>query len=363
MEFAQLPSVTSGGSGGGHQLDETIKQMAIEQGLNYSINVLKSARLAVDLCRWHLEHGGSQLSIRDRESLLFWRWSLMIGSPQLQYHHECLFEIDSFSQRSSIKLFELRLLVAVVPGWIALAKLPSIPDVLKLDPSTVTYQSLINRSLVALHTMQSEPALSPEQRDQVLLSLARLFISIQDYYNAHRILNDKLLSSDQKRKDGGIGILSQMGRMFVQMGAMPKAKQCFDKVEYLLSTQYSPHNSSADLTKQHQNAVTIAVSESARHDCVMMNRAVLSIGMGDWTSAVTILSTLIAANPSNGVGLNNLSLALLYTGKLQESVALLETMVYNTDAAVDKHIIFNLITLYDLVSSIIMILSQSFLRC
>jgi hypothetical protein len=55
------------------------------------------------------------------------------------------------------------------------------------------------------------------------------------------------------------------------------------------------------------------------------------MGMGDWQSALTILTTLITASPQNAIAINNMCICMLYLGKLQEVCLRLYTIFLNID--------------------------------
>ena len=74
--------------------------------------------------------------------------------------------------------------------------------------------------------------------------------------------------------------------------------------------------------------------------------------MGDWASASTILGTLVASNPQNAVAVNNLAISMVYIGKLQESIALLESVALTdlpSPLNISEQVLFNVTTLYELV--------------
>lgn len=53
----------------------------------------------------------------------------------------------------------------------------------------------------------------------------------------------------------------------------------------------------------------------------------MTIIQGNWTAAITILTTLIAASPHNLVAVNNLCICYLYAGKVHDALRLFESAV------------------------------------
>lgn len=92
----------------------------------------------------------------------------------------------------------------------------------------------------------------------------------------------------------------------------------------------------------------------------LTNKALLLMSKADWTSACSILTQLVGRSPENTVAVCNLGICMLYTGKLQEAIALMESLVFPTTSNENQHpsslltiaepILFNLTTLYELSS-------------
>lgn len=87
---------------------------------------------------------------------------------------------------------------------------------------------------------------------------------------------------------------------------------------------------------------------------VVMCSAMLAVAKGEWERASQLLTALMSSSPSNSTCINNLSLCTLYQGKLQESISLLESLVFTQrlreDVKVCEPVLFNLTTLYELSS-------------
>ncbi len=84
----------------------------------------------------------------------------------------------------------------------------------------------------------------------------------------------------------------------------------------------------------------------------LMDKACLSIASNNYIEAHEVLSKANEKAPNNPVVVNNMSVCLLYLGRLKEALALLESsLTANPDTFLQDTPILNLATLYELESS------------
>ncbi|CDO69636.1 hypothetical protein BN946_scf184851.g24 [Trametes cinnabarina] len=99
-----------------------------------------------------------------------------------------------------------------------------------------------------------------------------------------------------------------------------------------------------------------AVAEDPTADPVQkaMNAALFASAEGDWGRATAELQRILAADPENFVAVNNLAVALLNQGRLQEAIQVLESALQTSPATIvtAEPFLFNLLaTLYELRSA------------
>ncbi|OCH85501.1 hypothetical protein OBBRIDRAFT_762865 [Obba rivulosa] len=85
-----------------------------------------------------------------------------------------------------------------------------------------------------------------------------------------------------------------------------------------------------------------------------MNAALLSAAEGDWPHAASELHRLLQADPEHFVAVNNLAVAYLNQGKLQEGIRILEEAIKASPstALAAEPLLFNISTMYELRSSV-----------
>lgn len=84
----------------------------------------------------------------------------------------------------------------------------------------------------------------------------------------------------------------------------------------------------------------------------LLDKAGLSIASNNYIEAYENLSKANELNPNNPVIINNMSVCLLYLGRLNDSLSLLESnLTENPEAFLQETPVLNLATLYELESS------------
>lgn len=209
-------------------------------------------------------------------------------------------------------LFPLQVLYCAAPGM------------LPLDADKIEFVSRYYKLI------QQTP---PQTHAFLKLNIANALLTLKEYPCAITLLETMLSDGAHLDTESRIEVLCALARTFMIVGNVPRTQHTFSQIEKLIMDQP-------------------AISPSS-HDTLMMNRAMLAIGNGDWTAASTILTTLVTASPNNLVAVNNLCVCLLYLGRLQESISMLEGLVFTSSpivAGTSDHILFNLTTLYELGS-------------
>ncbi|KAI3640591.1 hypothetical protein MIR68_001469 [Amoeboaphelidium protococcarum] len=251
-----------------------------------------------------------------------WKWRIH-ALVKLTCYQDALEELQQLIEYPNIS-FTLRLYNAHLP-----ALLGNHPEAIV----RLLQLKSLNGSSDALSEQYDQ---QQQQRQSVLLTKSDLlqvdqylihsFIAINDYYNANLIVNQILkdFSSD-------LSALSMSAKSLLFMGNILQARKVFNQIEVLIKSQ--------DHSQQ--------LGDVNSHDILMINRSLLAMAEGDWNSAQTILTTLMSASPENMVAINNLCICMLYNGKLQESISLLESV---SASIVNESVLFNLVTLYELAS-------------
>ncbi|KZT09985.1 uncharacterized protein LAESUDRAFT_722128 [Laetiporus sulphureus 93-53] len=97
------------------------------------------------------------------------------------------------------------------------------------------------------------------------------------------------------------------------------------------------------------------VSRDVTADPVLkaMNDAMLACANGDWTKASNDLNQILTADPEHFVAVNNLAVAFLSQGRIQDGIRLLEETIKisPSSALATEPLLFNLSTMYELRST------------
>lgn len=164
-----------------------------------------------------------------------------------------------------------------------------------------------------------------ERERQVLYVIGNTFLSLRDYEAAMTTYNT-LLEKDPTRKSG---LLSGMGRIYLQMGNVDKAKECFKQAEVI--------SNSSDKFILCRNFI---------------NRGLEAMCLNNFSDAYQNFKKAVEADPTNTSAVNNMAACSLYLGKLMDALKTLEVLVHE-DPVRNLHegVLFNLCTLYELESS------------
>ncbi|KAI0953947.1 hypothetical protein AcW1_006737 [Taiwanofungus camphoratus] len=162
-----------------------------------------------------------------------------------------------------------------------------------------------------------------ERGARVCLIIASQLIEMNDLAAAA-----KLLEPLCKQGDGPTSpyVQSAVGRVYIQGGCIGMAAKHF---------------------------TAVAEDPTADSSLKAMNKALLASADGDWPRATEVLQEILAADPENYIAINNLSVALLSQGKLQESIQLLEDAIKASPSTtlMAEPLLFNISTMYELHST------------
>ena len=147
---------------------------------------------------------------------------------------------------------------------------------------------------------------------------------------------EKILAKETP--EGQPRIRSVLGRVFLQLGDVEAAAASFGEAQRLRA----------------------ASGASSSEDTV--DQAFLSIAQHDYSRALSLLKDVHADDNNNPVVINNMSVCLLYLGRLKEALALLESnLTKNPPDFLRETQVLNLATLYELESSYAVQKKQSLL--
>ncbi|TPX71411.1 hypothetical protein SpCBS45565_g01058 [Spizellomyces sp. 'palustris'] len=241
-----------------------------------------------------------------------------LDPPNLRYEKY----LDVFpNANGSMLSFEIRLFWARIPSFKGHHQ-ESINRMYKL---LYICRRMVQQCKSGSGKSEDEPESVWRNREgQIQLQIANLLLDLKD----HRAASAVLRAVSQSRASDA-NLLSALGRVHLQMGNVTTARDVFQRVSDLVSKD---------------------VSQSARHDLVLSNRAFLHMAEGEWESAVNCLTQLLGLNPTSVVCVNNLALCQLYTGNVGQAVSFLDSIAIDMPrkAGVCEELLFNLCSLYDL---------------
>ncbi|KAJ1527375.1 Trafficking protein particle complex subunit 12 [Nowakowskiella sp. JEL0078] len=190
------------------------------------------------------------------------------------------------------------------------------------------YQLLLEvRRSMASSNDEKQRELMRSQIGVLQIVVVNNLLEMKDYSTAIDLM-DEVVDKYHSNPD----IISVLGRMYLQLGDLPSARNTFSQVEKLV------------LWNSERNAWR-------RPDLVLMNRAYLHIAENDWETANSVLTELLTIDPSNSVAVNNLAICQLYIGNVGQAISFLESIAIDmpTSAGICEPLLFNLATLFDLM--------------
>lgn len=84
----------------------------------------------------------------------------------------------------------------------------------------------------------------------------------------------------------------------------------------------------------------------------LVDKGLIAVAQNDFKEALSFFQKAYTIDPTDLLLLNNMSVCLLYAGKLKDAIVMLERAVsMNTQKCLNENILLNLCTLYELESS------------
>ncbi|KAI9064801.1 hypothetical protein FKP32DRAFT_1685335 [Trametes sanguinea] len=211
--------------------------------------------------------------------------------------------------------FELEVLYARLKYWAG-------DHVGYLDALTALLRRCKSKARAA-RTDQTAGGMWTERGARVCLIIASQLVEMRDYTAAAKLLEPLCV------QPGGVSspaLRSAVARVYLQGGYIAMAAKHFAAVA---------EDPTADPVQKAMNAALFASAE------------------GDWVRATAELQRILAADPENFAAVNNLAVALLNQGRLQEAIQVLETALQASPATIvtAEPFLFNLSTLYELRSA------------
>lgn len=292
---------------------------------------------------------GGRPSTNTPQTLQLWflRMALMV---RLQKYSFAEVEIESFGdldrpdlyyefypdvykgRKGSMVPFSFRLLHAELPQYTgkpneSVNRLHSMCAIVTKILQNLAEGRAEDGSMVVISSKQKEASIKLWKKREIklLYALVHVLLVIKDCNLAAQVAEQIV----EKDPDNSAEMLSNIGRMYLQIGCITAAENCF----YRVSTQ----DGEETVGKVSQQ---------------LMNSGYLCIAKGSYSEALALFREAKNVNPNNISAVNNVAVCLLYHGKLKEAIATLEELV-KSDSSGSLHdgAVFNLCTLYELESS------------
>lgn len=252
-----------------------------------------------------------------------------LDKPDLYYqYYPALYP----GRRGSMVPFSFRVLVAELPQFIGQHQ----DGMTRLYSLLTTCQKIVTNLTEGFDEYGDKCGLSEEYLNASLLlwkhrtnrvqySVGNCLLALKDYYQSIKVF-ESLACEDIANSQR---IRSLTGRIYLQLGDLKSAQELFNQLE---------HESRPE-------------DEVGRIQ-ILMNKGFLRMAQNMYTDAHIQFSEVLKINPNHFTAINNISVCLLYMGKLKSALTLLESLVnQDPDKYLDESILFNLCTLYELESS------------
>ena len=166
-----------------------------------------------------------------------------------------------------------------------------------------------------------------DRKKRVLYALANCGVQQKDYELASKVF-DQVLQLEEKASEKA-KIRSLQGRVFLQLGDLVAAMKFFEEA--------------ASLSDKDDSLSSVDS---------LIDQSCLSIASNNYLEAHEQLSRANSLRPHDPLIINNLSVCLLYLGRLKEALNLLEVnLTAHPEVFLQESFILNLATLYELESS------------
>ncbi|XP_035212657.1 trafficking protein particle complex subunit 12-like [Stegodyphus dumicola] len=252
-----------------------------------------------------------------------------LDKPDLYYeYYPDLFK----GKRGTMVPFSFRILLAELPQYqgnhqIALDNMHRILNVIQKMLKNVQSGCAEDGSMIKLPESRQKASLEiwSKRERRVLYSILNCVLSQKDYILAVSVI--KILM--EKSQEHAPELHSALGRIYLQLGDVKYAQECFTKAGKL----------SEDIPEKFR------VEEK-------INKALLAIAFNNSEEAYKYYQEAYSISPGNAMLANNMAVCLLYMGRLKESLNLLEKTIRSSPSScLHDGILFNICTLYELESS------------
>lgn len=248
-----------------------------------------------------------------------------LDSPDLYY--EFYPELNG-QKKGTMVPFSFRLLAAEIPAHNN--DLNESQD--KLCQLLVTVRKIIKRmdqffeAGVSAEDRLEAVKLWSQREVRVMNSLMNCALMKKDFHNAVSLLQQQLLRPDVAKAE----LYSTMGRIYLQLGDVQRGQQAFNSAAKLRNNSLSK-----DVVTSLIDAGLVAIAQNA------------------FTEAYSYYQQALHLEPNNALLVNNTAVCLLYMGRMQESMLLLEeNLGTKPDAMINNPTVLNVCTLYELESSL-----------
>ncbi|KFM80029.1 Trafficking protein particle complex subunit 12, partial [Stegodyphus mimosarum] len=228
--------------------------------------------------------------------------------------------------------FSFRILLAELPQYqgnhqIALDNMHRILNIIQKMLKNIQSGCAEDGSMIELPESRQKASFEiwSKRERRVLYSILNCVLSQKDYILAVSVIKILMEKSHEHVPE----LHSALGRIYLQLGDVKYAQECFTKAAKL----------SEDKPEKFQ------VEEK-------INKALLAIAFNNSEEAYKYYQEAYSISPGNAMLANNMAVCLLYMGRLKESLNLLEkTIRSSSSSCLHDGILFNICTLYELESS------------
>nr|CAG4648581.1 EOG090X0439 [Polyphemus pediculus] len=163
---------------------------------------------------------------------------------------------------------------------------------------------------------------------QVINSLINCALMKKDFHNAIHLLEQQLLRDTSKSEKSEL--YSSLGRVYLHLGDVHRAQRSFNS-----ASQLREGSTPKDLVSGLVENGLVAVAQNLFHE------------------AHEFFTQALTSDPDNSLLVNNAAVCLLYMGRMQESMMLLEeNLGIKPNAMINSSTVLNVCTLYELESSL-----------
>ncbi|XP_043470918.1 trafficking protein particle complex subunit 12 [Leptopilina heterotoma] len=229
----------------------------------------------------------------------------------------------------SMASFSFRLLLAEIPTYLGKSKqaidnLYQILAIIKKIVKNLAAGLSGDGSQIKNETNKQEDVLRlwNGRKCRTLISIINCAMGMKNYILASEIL-ENLYSSMEWKKAEGETLTSAIGRVHLILGDVSAAEK-----QFLITRDTPP---------------------SSKNIRELVDRGLMAVAQNAFQEALNCFQSASALDPSNVMLRNNIAVCLLYTGKLEAAVLLMENaMTRNPIKCLQESIILNLCTLYEL---------------